>query len=59
MQTGGTGRYYDDRPRLGTRPRKRGGLKWTVTRNKSGPFGPKGNRRTGAENASRKPRDTK
>jgi hypothetical protein len=58
MIAGGT-RHYDDRPRLGTRPRKRGGLKWTVTRTKSGPFGPKGNRRTGAENAARKPRDKK
>ncbi len=58
MIAGGT-RHYDDRPRHGTRPRKRGGLKWTVTRHKTGPFGPKGNRRTGAENAARKPKATK
>jgi hypothetical protein len=58
MIAGGT-RSYDDRPRLGTRPRKRGGLKWETTRNKTGPFGPKGNTRTGAFDAARKPKDKK
>jgi hypothetical protein len=58
MIAGGT-RAYDDRPRLGTRPRKRGGLKYEVTRRKTGPFGPKGSKRTGAMDKSRKPKETK
>lgn len=58
MVTGGT-RYYDDRPRLGTRPRKRGGLKYEVTRRRTGPFGPKDSARTGAFNAARKSKETK
>jgi hypothetical protein len=59
MVSGGTGVYYDDRPRLGTRPNARVGLKWQVTRKRTGPFGPKGNARTGAQDASRKPKDKK